>query len=360
MWVGVGLVLLAVVAFFSPRILRVKETQEIFERGKKHYEKLNYEEASKEFLRVLIKRPDREELIISTLIYLSHCYANLEKYDLAAKCLERLIKDHPKDPRSKEAVFYLANLCIQKGDYDNALEMYDRSLKSITDIEFIIDTKFQMAYCHFQKGNYSKAKDILETVKIEYPSQLIPLEAKFLELYARVDSERKKESVEEIEKSTPTVADYAYIVDIIEGRAKEKIVDKKEDKRKIQLEERKRKEEKKQQYSKAVELYRNRQMFRSTEILKNLIEKYPEDGKSRALLEKIIDEMRYTRDNFYKLQRLSSARGGQRLTERDLHYVTGYMFYIEGKNDKAIECLKKILIHEPGNEEILEFINRFK
>ena len=98
-------------------------------------------------------------------------------------------------------------------------------------------------------------------------------------------------------------------------------------------------------YLDAVKLYSRKTYLKAFDKFSYVLKLNPSDRLSPRYINRMRSNMEQTVNKFKK--------------EKDLQYAVGYISYVDSKIDIAINVWKKLLIIDPNNQEVKEYLNKY-
>jgi len=98
-------------------------------------------------------------------------------------------------------------------------------------------------------------------------------------------------------------------------------------------------------YLEAVKLYSRKTYLKAFDKFSYVLKLNPSDRLSPRYINRMRSNMEQTVNKFKK--------------EKDLQYAVGYISYVDSKIDIAINVWKKLLIIDPNNQEVKEYLNKY-
>jgi tetratricopeptide (TPR) repeat protein len=157
-------------------------------------EKEKYEAAAASFKSLMEQYPDTVEGEMA-MQYLAGVYEKLGENENAMIFYNKFLKSsvaEKEEALKHSALLGIARLNYKKGYYQQALEQFEQVAES--DSAFKVDALVHMARCHFKIGDGDKAKEILLSVRSDYPDSWIAQDSDFL---AKFWEEKREKEVKE-------------------------------------------------------------------------------------------------------------------------------------------------------------------
>jgi len=173
-------------------------------------EKEKYEAAAASFKSLMEEYPDTLEGEMA-MQYLAGAYERLGENENAMIFYNKFLKSGvamKEEALKHSALLGIARLNYKKGYYQQALERFEQVAES--DSAFKIDALVQMARCHFKIGDGDKAKEILLSVRSDYPDSWIAQDSDFLAKFWEEKREKEKEVKEDTEGSALEFEDSSF------------------------------------------------------------------------------------------------------------------------------------------------------
>lgn len=158
---GKGKVLLEEYISFSPGGKRFEDAQ--LWLAKHYYGKKEFDNAKK-ILLSLFKSPN-EDLKADAHYWMGRCFESEEKYDLAQKEFNEIVKHFPDSYRSVEAWLRIANLLNLQNKHEKALGIYEKITKKDVESEFIWDAFYCMGETLQKLSRYREAIRTFEQIR---------------------------------------------------------------------------------------------------------------------------------------------------------------------------------------------------
>ena len=164
--------------------------QELLRSGEGALQRRQYDQARKDFQRLMNQYPD-SDLVTSARLGSAKTLYLEKKYDEARAEYQRFLELHPQHERSDEAHYYLGMAHFRQADTPDrdqtftarALEEFDLILKQMPDSQYAPDARDRRILCrrklaekelyvgrfYFQRGKYAAAVARLTVLLAQYP-----------------------------------------------------------------------------------------------------------------------------------------------------------------------------------------------
>lgn len=144
-----------------------KNALELFTEGKYAAATSVFQEVEKRNYTIVDKIDNNTDLSLlkaDAQYYIAVCALILENDD-AQELLQRFIKQHPENPKTKLAYYQIGKYYYQKADYQNALEWFKKVNTVDLSGDDNVEYKFKTAYSYFINEDYASAKPLFGLIK---------------------------------------------------------------------------------------------------------------------------------------------------------------------------------------------------